>query len=136
MNDYLNAINSIRPGSWKHSPIAITLSRSRFDIRLGARRWPSALGGTDTLYFLMAYQFGLLSLSNKDGRHYRRLSIIDVPGEFSGEAIEDKENFIIQPFIDLVTTAGYEETQVIITGASFKGLVNVNRITLTNVYVA
>jgi hypothetical protein len=136
MNDYLNAINSIRPGSWKHSPIAITLSRSKFDIRVGARRWPLALGGTDTLYFLMAYQFGLLTLSNKEERHYPGLSIIDVPGEFSGEAIEDKENFIIQPFIDLVTTADYEGSQVIITGASFKGLVNVNRITLTNVHTA
>jgi uncharacterized coiled-coil DUF342 family protein len=136
MNDYLNAINSIRPGSWKHNPIAITLSRSRFDIRVGARRWQSALGGTDTLYFLMAYQFGLLSLSNKDGRHYPGVSIIDVPGEFSGEAIEDKENFIIQPFIDLLRTPDYNGTQVIITGASFKGLVNVNRITLTNVHIA
>ncbi len=136
MNDYLNAINVLRPGVWKHSPIAVTISRSRFDIRVGARRWPSALGGTDTLYFLMAYQFGLLTLSNKDGSHYPGLSIIDVPGEFSGEAIEDKENFIIQPFIDLLSEAGFLGAQVIVTGASFKGLVDVNRITLTTVHVA
>lgn len=136
MNDYLNAINTIRPGSWKHSPVAVMLSRSKLEIRVGKRRWQSALGGTDTLYFLMAYQFGLLTLSSKEGRHYPGLSIIDVPGEFSGEAIEDKENFIIQPFIDLATTADYEGTQIVITGASFKGLDNVNRLTLTNVYVA
>jgi hypothetical protein len=42
MNDYLNAINSIRPGSWKHSAVAITLSRSKLDIRVGQRRWQQA----------------------------------------------------------------------------------------------
>jgi predicted nucleic acid-binding Zn-ribbon protein len=136
MNDYLNAINTIRPGCWNHNAISVLLSRSRLDIRVGKRRWQSALGGTDTLYFLMAYQFGLLTLSSKDGSHYPGLSIIDVPGEFSGEAIEDKENFIIQPFIDLVTTADYEGVQVVITGASFKGLDNVNRLTLTGVHTA
>ena len=136
MNDYLNAINVIRPGSWKHSAVAITLSRSKLDIRVGQRRWLQALGGTDTLYFLMAYQFGLLTLSDKEGAHYPGLSIIDVPGEFSGEEIEDKENFIIQPFIDLVSSEKYVGSQVIITGASFKGLADVNRQTLTTVYVS
>ncbi len=136
MNEYLNAINGLRPGSWKHSPIAISISRSRLEIRVGARRWTSALGGTDTLYFLMAYQFGLLTLSNKEGSHYPGLSIVDVPGEFSGEAIEDKENFIIQPFIDLMHDPEFLGTQVIVTGASFKGLADVNRITLTDVHVA
>ena len=136
MNDYLNAINSIRPGTWKHNPIAITLSRSKLDIRVGSRRWQLALGGTDTLYFLMAYHFGLLTLSNKEGCHYPGLTVIDVPGELSGEAIEDQENFIIQPFIELMAKPGYEGTQVIITGASFKGLENVNRLTLKNVHVA
>lgn len=136
MNEYLNAINALRPGCWKHSPIAVTLSRSKLDIRVGARRWPSALGGTDTLYFLMAYHFGLLTLSNKHGDHYSGLSIIDVPGEFSGEEIEDKENFIIQPFIDLVNEPEYLGTQVIVTGASFKGLADVHRITLAHVHIA
>jgi hypothetical protein len=136
MNDYLNAVNSIRPGTWKHSPIAVALSRSKLDIRVGSRRWQSALGGTDTLYFLVAYHFGLLTLSNKEGSHYPGLSVIDVPGELSGEAIEDQENFIIQPFIDLMTRADYEGTQVIITGASFKGLENVNRLTLKSVHVS
>jgi hypothetical protein len=136
MNDYLNEVNSIRPGSWKHSAVTITLSRSKLDIRVGQRRWQQALGGTDTLYFLMAYQFGLLTLSDKDGAHYPGLSIIDLPGEFSGEEIEDKENFIIQPFIDLVGSESYLGSQVIITGASFKGLEGVSRLALNEVHVS
>jgi hypothetical protein len=136
MNDYLNEINTIRPGSWKHSAVAVTLSRSKLDIRVGERRWQQALGGTDTLYFLMAYQFGLLTLSDKEGAHYPGLSVIDVPGEFSGEEIEDKENFILQPFIGLVGSTSFLGSQLIITGASFKGLEDVNRQVLNEVYVS
>lgn len=136
MNAYLAAINVLRPGVWRHNPIVVEVSRSTFTIRVGGRRWHAALGGTDTLYFLMAYHYGLLALSDKLGRHYPGLAIIDVPGEFSGEAVEDKENFIVQPFIDLVNRAEYQGAQVIITGASFAGLEAVYRLHLSDVYVA
>ncbi len=135
MNSYLNAINALRPDVWRHSAITIDVSRSGFAIRVGSRRWRSALGGTDTLYFLMAYHYGLLALSGKSGKHYPGLSIIDVPGEFSGEAVEDKENFIIQPFIELLNSSAYVGTQLIVTGASFTGLAGAHRLTLTHVYV-
>jgi len=136
MNTYLSAINAQRPGVWRHNPVVVDVTRSSFTLRVGARRWHSALGGTDTLYFLMAYQYGLLSLSDKIGTHYPGISIIDVPGEFSGEAVEDKENFIVQPFIDLLSKEQFKGAQLIITGASFASLENVNRIQLTNIYVA
>ena len=136
MNAYLDAINLIRPRVWRHSPVDIRLSRSDFAMRVGRRRWQDALGGTDTLYFLMAYHYGLLTLSSNEQMHYPGLSIIDVPGELSGEAIEDKENFIVQPFIELLKRPDYEGAQLIITGASFAGLEGVNRRTLTHVYVA
>ena len=136
MNAYLAAINELKPGVWRHSPVAINASRSSFSIRVGARRWHAVLGGTDTLYFLMAYHYGLLSLSDKEGFYYPGFSIIDVPGEFSGEAVEDKENFIVQPFIDLLEREQYKGAQVIITGASFTGLQGAHRLELRHVYAA
>jgi hypothetical protein len=78
----------------------------------------------------------LLTIAEKSNCHYPGLAIIDVPAEFSGEAIEDKENFIIQPFIDLLNKEEYKGTQLIITGASFTGLQEVNRLHLTHVYAA
>ncbi len=135
MNAYLSAINVLRPGVWRHSPVTIDISRYRLTIRVGARRWRAALGGTDTLYFLMSYHYGLLMLSAKSGCHYPGLSVIDVPGEFSGEAVEDKENFIVQPFIELLSKEEYDGAQLIITGASFAGLEGAHRLHLTNVYV-
>lgn len=136
MNAYLQEIDNLRNGVWRHSPVKFDISRSGFTFRVGARRWHAALGGTDTLFFLMAYHYGLLTLSDKADFHYPGLSIIDVPGEFSGEAIEDKENFIVQPFIDLLGKEEYEGAQLIITGASFAGLENAHRIQLNEVYTA
>lgn len=122
MNDYLNSLNLHRPGSWRHSGISVDLTKSGFNFRVGRRRWQSALGGTDSLYFLMAYHYGLLSLSNKLDCHYPGLSIIDVPGEFSGEAIADKENFIVQPFVELMKQDDFASVQLIMTGAAFENL--------------
>jgi len=136
MNAYLTAINVLRPGVWRHSPVKVDVLRSHFTIRVGARHWNAVLGGTDTLCFLMAYHYGLLTLSDKAERHYPGVSIIDVPGEFSGEAVEDKENFIVQPFIDILAREEYGGAQVLITGVSFAGLVDAYRLQLTNVYVA
>lgn len=136
INEYLTAINNIKPGAWRHNPVRIDISRTSFSIKVGTRRWSAALGGTDTLYFLMAYHYGLLTLSAKSWSHYPGISIIDVPGEFSGEAIEDKENFIVQPFVELLLREEYQGCQLIITGASFTGLEKVTRQKLRHVYVA
>lgn len=135
MNAYLARIAELKPGSWSHSPVSVVLGTRGFSFRVGSRRWSAALGGSDTLYFLMAYHYGLLSLSDKPGMHYPGLSIIDLPGDFLGESVEDKENFIVQPFIELLARESFAGAQVIITGAAFDGLAGVHRQTLRDVYV-
>lgn len=70
----------------------------------------------------MAYHYGLMTLSAKVGTHDPGLSIIDVRGEFSDEAVADKENFTVQPFIDLLKREEFAGAQLIITGASFTNL--------------
>jgi hypothetical protein len=112
------------------------MSRHGFKFRVGSRRWQSALGGTDSLYFLMAYHYGLLSLSDKSGFHYPGLAVLDMPAEFLGESVEDKENFIVQPFIDLLAQESFEGAQLIVTGASFSGLQGASRQELTKVHVS
>ena len=61
---------------------------------------------------------------------------LDMPAEFAGELIEDKENFIVQPFIELLDREEFSETQIIITGASFLGLEGATRRELTEVHVS
>jgi hypothetical protein len=89
MNSYLIAIDRLRPGAWRHSSVEVEISRYSFSIRVGSRRWDAVLGGTDTLYFLMAYHYALLTLSVGENTHYPGVSIIDAPAEFAGEAIGD-----------------------------------------------
>jgi hypothetical protein len=136
MNAYLEALNHPGKKVWLHSHVNVDISRSGLTFRVGRQRWSAALGGTDSLYFLMAYHYGLLALSAKPGSHYPGLSIIDVPGEFSGEAVADKENFIVQPFIDLLNRDEFAGAQLIITGASFTGLSGAHFQRLTEVHVA
>jgi hypothetical protein len=136
MNAYLEALNRERPQTWKHSRVEVDLTRTSVSFRIGRKKWQGALGGTDSLYFLMAYNYGLLSLSPRPQTHYPGLAIIDVPGEFSGESIGDKENFIVQPFIDLLKGEDYDGAQLIITGAAFTGLADVHVQALNKVHVA
>lgn len=136
MNAYLAALNVRRPDTWKHNMVEVDISKSSTSFRVGRKRWRGALGGTDSLYFLMAYQYGLLSLSPVADMHYPGLAIIDVPGEFSGEEVKDSENFIVQPFIDLLAQEAFDGAQLIITGASFAGLQGVHVQKQTHVHVA
>ena len=136
MNGYLDAINRLKPGIWPHSVVSISITSNSFRFKVGSRKWQAALGGTDSLYFLMAYHYGLLTLSAQAGCHYPGLSILDMPAEFAGELIEDKENFIVLPFIELLQREEYEGTQMIITGASFVGLEGATRRHLTHVHVS
>jgi hypothetical protein len=136
MNEYLNEISRHRHDVWLHTGVSANITHSGFTFRVGRKKWDIAVGGTDTLYFLMAYHYGLLTLSNRDKYHYPGLSIIDVPGEFAGEKVEDREDFIVQPFIDLLSRNEYHGAQLIITGAAFSGLKGVNRQELTQPYIS
>lgn len=135
MNEYLNAINQYGDGVWSHSQVRVTLTDTRFAVKVGTRPWATALGGTDQLYLLMAYHYGLMALTNRPSTHYPGLLVVDVPAEFAADKVEDIDDFVVKPFIDLLGREEYEGTQMIITGAAYSGL-NTKRITLEQVHVA
>jgi hypothetical protein len=84
--------------------------------------------------FRRTCHYGLMSLSPSPASHYPGITIIDVPPEISGEAEGDKEDFIVEPFIDLLSKDTFEGAQFIITGASLAGLQHVNHLHLTMVH--
>jgi len=90
------------------------------------------------MYFLAAYNYGLLSLSNKGQYHYPSFSILEFPANFvdGSQSVEVRnlENFILQPFIDLLTQEDMHNAQVIAVGRAFEGLENVHKIELTEVW--
>ena len=135
MNTYLHFIHIIDENSWNHGEVSLRLSESDFKFMVGKGRWRDKLGGTLTLYFLIAYHYALLSLVKVPDTHYPGLVLLDLPGKLEdARFVEDKENFVVEPFIELTGAKGMEETQFIAAGSAFENLAGANRIKLTHVW--
>ncbi len=135
MNDYLNAINRRQPRAWPQDKVEVRLRERQFHISVGGGKWTAKLGGTLTLYFLIAYHHGLLRLFPRPECHYPGLLVLDFPPELEdGSSVKDKENFILEPFVELLAAAEFSKTQIIAAGSSFENLAGAHRIELTNVW--
>jgi hypothetical protein len=133
MNDYLDSIRRAKPDSWTSGRVSLRVDGKSFNYFVDAKRWSAKLGGTLALYFFISYHFGLLQLTSRSGFNYPGLLLLDLPAELEpSESIADRENFILQPFIDLARKR--EDVQVIVAGSSFAGLADINRITLSHVW--
>lgn len=137
MNDYLNEIKRLNPGSWTQSDVTVRLSTDSLKIRVGGADWEGELGTTLTFYFLFAYNFALLKMTPRPGMHYPGLTLLDLPGSLAeGIRIRDAENFVLEPFIRLTSQPGYEQTQVIATGNAFENLEGAHKLELSRVWIA
>jgi hypothetical protein len=135
MNEYLYKINSLQSGMWIHGDIRIRVSR-RNDLRLcvGDIQWDRALGGSDSLLFLMAYHYGLLSLSAKEGLLYPGFVVVDFPAYFRGQKVSSVEGVVAQPFADLLKKNSFLTCQVIFLGSNFEKEDRCHRIELDTRY--
>jgi hypothetical protein len=121
---------------WKHDRINLVMKENSFIFKVNNSNWTTKLGGTSILYFLLSYHYGLISLTNQPECHFPGFLAIDLPATFmDGSIIRDKENFIAEPFVNLLNRPEMKDCQVIISGQSFEGLENVNRITLSTVWI-
>jgi hypothetical protein len=110
-----------------------------FSIKVGKWSWQGNLGGTQTLIFLLAYQYALLSLTLVEGCHFPGFTALDFQAKLedgSPGITRDKENFVLRPFIKLLSSEGMENTQMIVAGSAFEGLEGINRIPLTKIWKA
>ena len=135
MNDYCNALNTRQQRAWPQGRVHVRLAERRFDISVGGGRWQAKLGGTLTLYFFIAYHYGLLRLFERTDCHYPGLLLLDFPAVLEdGSSVHDKENFVVEPFIELLGRPEYAHTQVIAAGSAFENLAGANRIELEHVW--
>ena len=134
MNDYLRLLNKFRTGAWSQSEIALSLRERQFRFTVGGEQWSSRLGGTLTLYFLLAYQFGLLRLSNTSPFNYPGMTVLDMPAELPDIEVSDLENFVVEPFAALLKSDRMADCQVIVAGSSFGNLSGAHRIQLKDVF--
>lgn len=134
MNDYLNLLNTFREDAWSQTEVALSLRERQFRFTVGGDPWAARLGGTLTLYFLLAYQYGLLRLSNTTPYNYPGFTLLDMPAELPDIELSDLENFAIEPFAHLLASGNMAGCQVIVAGSSFKDLSGANKIELTHVF--
>ncbi len=134
MNEYLAQLAQVNKRSWAAGRVSLQLNAKYFQFFVDGKRWGVKLGGTLALYFLIAYHYSLLSLSDVQGCHFPGLVILDLPAEIEdAESIADRENFVLVPFIQSFKKRS--DRQVIVAGSSFENLADVNRIELTQVWV-
>ena len=135
MNSYLNALNYDDPKRWTKGNVSFKIKDRSFDAFVSEDTWSSALGATSRVLFLLSYHYGLLSLSGKNNFLYPGLVILDFPVQLAdGTSIADKENYLIEPFINLCTKPDYKKVQFIAAGRSFEGLVDINRVKLKRIW--
>lgn len=134
MNDYTGKLILNGKKMWEQQQIRFRLSKHDLRLRVGKHRWDDQLGETNTIYFLLAYHYALLSTSHCAESRYPWFLIFELPGEVEGAEVNENENFVLEPFIELCNKEGFKNSQVIATGSAFLGLQGANRIELREVW--
>ncbi len=135
MNAYLNAINKVKPGAWSQREVELRIREKGFRAKVGGGKWGAKLGGTLSLYFLLGYHYSLMALRRQEGRHFPGFLMLDMPAELEdGSSIADKENFVLEPFVEALAQPEIGDGQLIAAGSSFSGLAGANRIELKHVW--
>jgi len=132
MHNFFNKLNETRPGRWNWGRVDFSLNARGFGFRVGQAKWTS-LGATAKVYFLFAYHYALLALAARGECECPGLLIIDFPPELADVDIEDKENYLAQPFVDLAET-NPDSIQVVFSGRSFQNLEGANPIPMGHVW--
>ena len=131
---YLNAIKKAVPNSWTQKEPRVRLDERRARFTVGDRKWETQLGGTLTIYFLLAYHYALMRLVQFDQCHFPGFLVLDFPAELDGTSIRDTENFAVEPFVALLSQEAFEGCQVIASGVAFENLKGANRIEFSRVW--
>jgi hypothetical protein len=132
INDYLNVLKAGDPLRWPHPGIRFEINKYEIKLLVGKSSWTN-LGATSIGYVVLGYHYSLLKLSRQDGYNYPGLALIDFPMTLADKTtIADKENYLIEPFVDLFNAK--KSFQLIVCGRAFENLSGVHRLQLTTVW--
>ncbi|MDP9349933.1 MAG: hypothetical protein M3P51_00085 [Chloroflexota bacterium] len=136
MNDYLNALNAGGDSPrWQGGRAGVRIRERDTTFTLGGHNWRREVGGTFTCFFLAACNYALLRLSAVEGAAYPGFTIVDLPPNVSdNRLLTDEENYLVEPFVSLLSRQDLAGAQLIITGHAYQGLEGVHRVPLTEVF--
>jgi hypothetical protein len=123
LNTYLNALNEGNQRRWEAGKLTASLTADKFRLTINGRPWQTQLGGTNVALGLFAYHYALLGLTNQPEHNYPGFMVLDLPPKLSEVlGVQDDENYLLIPFLELLSRAPFNETQVIVAGQAFEGL--------------
>jgi hypothetical protein len=124
VNSYINQLKKSYPKIWPHGRVHFNIDERKFSFRVGDVNW-TAISALNQEYFLLAYHYGLLSLSGSDKFNFPGLLVLDFPPQLG----EDKKSqnaldYIVKPFISLCNKKGNDSLQVIFAGKTLSAIPN------------
>lgn len=137
MNTYLNVLNKNRPGFWAKGQLEVELRARSFDVMIREASVTAELGAASNAVALFAFHYALLLLSVQPARHYPGIVILDFPLTLAtGSDLKGAENYLIEPFVELLKEPAFENCQLIAAGRSFHGLTGARQIEIKDAYDA
>jgi hypothetical protein len=123
LNTYLNTLNEEDHTRWTPGPLIARLSADKFSLTINNRPWTTQLGGTNIALALFAYHYALLSLTAHPDKNYPGIAILDFPPKLSDDlGVQNDENYLLKPFIELLSRTPFKDAQMIVAGRAFEGL--------------
>jgi hypothetical protein len=112
--------------------VSVSISERRTQLSIGGRPAKPQLGGTLMIYFLFAYHYALLNLTQHDDCHYPGLTILDFYPDIAREnALGDRLHLVLGPFVQLSRDKRIEPIQVIATSRGLPKRPHIHYIHLT-----
>ncbi len=131
MSNYLNALDKRGHERWGRRRITVDISSDRAVILVNNRRWQAVLGANLRALMFLAYHFAWLRLCRTEPFCYPGLVILDFPPNLSEELeISGTMNYLVRPFIRLLSRPELKGTQLIAAGRSFEPLPDAHYIPL------
>lgn len=123
LNTYLNVLNEENQGRWEAGKLTARLTADNFRLTINGRPWQTQLGGTNVALGLFAYHYALLGLTSKAEHNYPGFMVLDLPPKLSEVlGVQNDENYLLIPFLELLSQEPFSKAQVIVAGQAFEGL--------------
>ncbi|MBN1203844.1 MAG: hypothetical protein JXB05_02835 [Myxococcaceae bacterium] len=130
MTDYLNALDAEGRNIWEARRVSINVSKNAVQFLVDGRPWSRKLGANLRAYFFLAYHYAWLKLSRTEPFTYPGFALLDFPANLSDFAISDQENYLLTPFVKLLSKPELRGAQLIASGRAFADLPGAHHVSL------
>jgi hypothetical protein len=109
---------------------SVNVSKNSVQFLVDGRPWTRKLGANLRAYFFLAYHYAWLKLCRTEPFTYPGFALLDFPANLSDFTISDQENYLLAPFVKLLSKPEMQGAQLIASGRAFADLAGAHHIRL------